>query len=550
VLNSMMIFRASALALLLGSSAAAQDGIEVQRLDALDPLEVGLPDAGLGSTLWDGTNAEMARIVLAGLPDADGEGYRSIAVGELARIVLSSGGYPPADARGATDLAVMRVDRLLAAAGAHDAYDLLERTPNLNQSRDLSRQHVELAFALGSDDRACRTADSLLDGRDLPAWQRVRAFCFALNGQAAAAELTAELARSGGEDADFDALLYAITLGTDLERDISLDSGLELAMARRLGLENLSSSVSADSPRWVRRLIMGAPPALDIEMLSPTEILSAADAETGDARTVLLEAALAQGADREVAAQAMSRLLSDARASGEFIAASQFYGREIHSLPLTDETLAAGYEIALAAVVYGDVATAREWRHGLVNGPVRLPEPVGPTVLGEADGLTPSALLERVEPLEVEAPIIEAEWVAPPAEQILELDLIIAVASDRMVGIDAVTLLMEWQNLHGAESTAELLAMNRLGASSPAGLRQAVLRAPSGRNSAAVAAMDSAVRAGAQAESALLAIRVLHELDDTAAVDTLARALAALDRADLREAALYILVERLVERAL
>ena len=42
------ISRASLLAALLGGTAAAQNPIEVERLEALDPLEVSLTAGGLG----------------------------------------------------------------------------------------------------------------------------------------------------------------------------------------------------------------------------------------------------------------------------------------------------------------------------------------------------------------------------------------------------------------------------------------------------------------------------------------------------------------------
>jgi hypothetical protein len=563
VLNSTMIFRASALALLLSGSAAAQQDIEVQRLDALDPMEVGLPDAALGSTLWDGTNAEMARLVLQRLPGAQGDGYGSIALGELARVVLSSGGYPPHGGRGAFDLAVLRVDRLLVAAGAHDGFDLLERTPNLNQSADLSRRHAELAFALADSARACRTADSLLDGREQAYWQRVRAFCFALEGQSAAAELTAELARTGGDDADFDALLYAITLGNGLgETEPVISSGLTLAMARHLDSENLVAGLSTDAPGWLRSLVVGTAPGEMIQMTDPVTMLEAADAETGATRTLMLEAVLAQGLDREAATAALVRLLNDARVSGDFIAAGHFYGREIGTLPITEDTLADGYAIALAALVFGDVSSARQWRHGLVNGPVRLPQPVGPATLGGPDGAAPSALLEKTEMDGQDMPEPEPVpvWVSAPAEQITTLDLLIAVAEDALTGDGKATLIGDWMSQQGPlgnflggdgiPAISELMALERLGASMPDDYRRVLLSGSASSTQPELVLMDAAARAGAQAETAMHAIRALHQAGDTPTADTLGRVIAALDAVGLREAARFILVERLVERAL
>ena len=91
-----IISRASLAAALLSGAALAQNPIEVERLDALDPLEVGLPGAALSNRLWDGTGAAMAQAVLTRLPGTDGDGYASEALAETARSVLVSGGRPPA----------------------------------------------------------------------------------------------------------------------------------------------------------------------------------------------------------------------------------------------------------------------------------------------------------------------------------------------------------------------------------------------------------------------------------------------------------------------
>lgn len=243
------ISRASLVAALLGGTALAQDPIEVERLDALDPMEVGLPGAAMGSRLWEGTSAGMARAVLARLPGADSDGYPSEALAELARSVLVSGGQPPAGGRGDADLAVLRIERLLAAAGIDETFDLLERTPGVSRTPALARWHAELGFATGSEERACRTANALTERRDEPYWLRVRAFCLALDERDAAAELTAELARSSEPDEGFDARLFALTLGMPLEDNApAADTGLEWAMNRHLPGHDEAAALAEDAP--------------------------------------------------------------------------------------------------------------------------------------------------------------------------------------------------------------------------------------------------------------------------------------------------------------
>ena len=246
------ISRASLALALWGSAAFAQDGIEVERLDALDPMEVSLPQAGLDNRLWRGTGRDQAVAVLARLPGPDEGQYNSEVLAAAARSVLMSGGQPPAGGRGDADLARLRVERLLAAGGAGDAFDLLERTPGINRIPALARWHADLGFALGETDRACRTADALIEGRDTAYWLRVRACCLVLQGQAAAAELTAELARSQSEDDGFDARLFALTLGTEADAGPA-ETALQWAMSRDLaGGNHEASGVAGTAPAWLK----------------------------------------------------------------------------------------------------------------------------------------------------------------------------------------------------------------------------------------------------------------------------------------------------------
>lgn len=553
----MMISRASLLAagsaaMLCLGGAFAQDEIEVQSLDALDPFEVGLPDAWLGPTLWDGTDAGMAGALFERLPDANSGDYDSAAVAELARAVLSTGGYPPRGGRGNGALAAQRADRLLAAAGAEDAYDLLERTPNINQSPDLARLHAELAFALADERRACATTTALLSGREQPYWVRARAYCLLLDGQGAAAELSAELARSLEPDSGFDDLLFSLSLDRELEGALpALDSGLKLAMARRVRTAESEIAVPAETaPLWLRNSAGGRSAAFDAS-LNPAATLEDARAQDGDLRTRMLEAVLAQGADRELAAEALGLLLDDARRAGRFVSAARRYGHDVDTIPITRSTLRGGYEFALAALMVGDVGVARRWRDALLDGPPR-PAFVAPAGL-DKPGLSPEAAEAEVE-----------AWESLPPRQLITLDLAIAVGGDRLRGGQVDALLAAYLEGRGAAALPELLALTRLGALAPDGLSVLLLESD-GSSSGALAAMDVAIASNARAEAALLAVSALSpmaiaadaetETTETEATpvtpspDSFARAVAALDAVEMRDAALYIVLEQIVQGA-
>ena len=544
------ISRASLLAALLGGSALAQQPIEVERLDALDPLEVGLSGAGLGNGLWAGTDRDLAVAALGALPSAGDGRYGSEAVSDLARAVLATGGQPPAGGRGDSDLAALRIDRLVAASSASDAFDLLERTPGINRAPQLARWHAELGFATGNPDRACRTADALIEGRDTAYWLRARAFCLALQDRSAAAELTAELARSQGEDDGFDARLFAITLGMPLAADApGSDSGLEWAMEHYLAAASADDAaahgtgLAADAPLWLRRAAHDAMERHDRPVTDPVAALVAAQSMDGMERHHALEAVLAQGQDREMSGRALGLLLADTGGGARFVHVARHHGREIDSLPITAATLEHGYEIALAAVLVGDLRAADAWRDALIDGPPRARPVSAPADV--APGLPGGMPAPEIVP--------EPEWVPPSPRRMVALDLAIAIASDRMGGGGFEAVLAAWAEAGGDAVLPDLLALNRLGAPAAPGLRAGLLAHTPDAGTAPVpglAAMDAAVRARARAEAALDAIAVLDRPETSGDPDALSRAIGALDATGLRRQALAVMLERVVQGAL
>lgn len=547
------IFRASLLALTVGAAALiqpamAQDAIEVQSLDALDPMEIGLPDAGLRENLWDGTHADMARLVMQTLPDARSSGYSSPTQAALARAVLATGGYPPSGARGRFDLAALRADRLLAAAGAFDAFDLLERTPNINRSSDLSYWHAELAFALGDNSVACRVADALLTDRDQPHWLRTRAFCLALNGQGAAAELTAELARGAEADAGFDALLFGITLESGVDGDMpALNSGLKLAMARRIAdFDDVDIAVADDAPGWMIRLSQQMSAAIVTPSQDPVADLNRSADLSGDARTTVLESVLGQGADREAAASALAILLGDARSDGRFYAAALRYGREVQLLPMTADTLAHGFDFAMAALIADDLRVSRRWREGLIEGPERDVLVVDPTTLKPIDSPERAGSDALFETPDVD----DTLWEAPSARNMMHLDLALAIMDDRLNGGAFDAILAAYLEAHGDAGLPGVVALTRLGARPPANLRQRLFAIDAGSSSPLSLTMEAAMNDRAQAETGLLALAVLASTKETGvSADDLARIAGALDAVGLRPAALGLILERVAQRA-
>lgn len=540
------ISRASLLAALLGGAAAAQNPIEVERLDALDPLEVSLTTRGLDERQWDGTGRDMAEAVLMRLPGTGDGGYASEALGDTARLILLSGGQPPAGGRGDARLAELRVDRLLAAGGAYDAFDLLERTPNVNRHPELGRWHAELGFAVGDSERACQTANALIVNRDAPDWLRRRAFCLALEGQGAAAELTAELARSQSEDEDFDARLFAYILATPVADTVGpADSGLDLAMAQALLDPEADMPPIADTaPAWL--IALGHRPPFETPRIADTAAaLDAALALTARERHQALEDVLANGEDREVAALALGHLLADTSSAARFIHIARHHGSEVESLPVTEATLAHGYDIALASMIVGDLRAAARWRNALLDGPSRRVSPAalaGQPIVETADG---QLIYANGTPVDA----VQPEWVPPAPQRMVTLDLSLAIARDALSGGNFDAVFAAWVESQGDGSLGEQLALAELGAGLPHSARLTVL----GHDAVATApewpVMEMAMRSGARAEMALLAISLLNRPETSADPVVFSRSIASLDAAGLRDNALALVLERVITRS-
>lgn len=558
-----MIFRASLIALLAGSAAhaqsdlappaAADEGVEVQSLDALDPLEVGLQGSVFSRTLWDGSDAATARAALERLPGGEAGGYASLATREIARLVLVAGGYPPAGGRGDEALAISRADRLLAAGGPHDAFDLLERTPGLDRKPGLARMHAELGFALGETARACATANGLLEDRDQPYWLRARAFCLVLGDQAAAGELSAELAAAREPDAEFDRLLYAITLQQPIEGDFPTPvTGLNYALA-------LAAPTTADGD-WVRAGEAAPDWLVQVEArrsdgdfsysAAPAADLARAAELEGGARTAVLISVLAQGEDRLLSASALTALLDAAAAGGDLPAAMRSYGGEVATLPITAQTLEDGYRFALAAILNGDLRIARRWRDALLSGPAR-PEPVVPA--GAASDFMSSGLEQKpgadtaqpTQPAAQPAP----EWQPLPANQLVVLDMALALAADTVDSPAMEALLAAYLEGQGQAALGDVMALERLGAPAIPGVRTLLLQRDTAGVPVELMAMEAAMDDGAVAETALLAAAALNTGEDGPSAETLVRSADALDALGLRAAMLELLLERLVARA-
>jgi len=245
-----------AVLLLTGAAEIARaQPVDVTTLAAPDAFSTPGRDTGLPATLWRGASVVTAKTVLPLLASKP----LTPAGRQLARRVLATGASGPEGA--GTDPALMaaRASALSAVGDPQAAATLLARAPGLDRSPDLARAAAELALLAGYDARACAVAEDLSSGRDETYWLRLRAYCQAVGGKTAQAQLTFELAQAQARDPIYGRLMAAKLAGAGDPGPASLRNGLDFALSRSLGLD---LAAAKPAPAVAAALAGGAPQPL------------------------------------------------------------------------------------------------------------------------------------------------------------------------------------------------------------------------------------------------------------------------------------------------
>jgi len=197
---------------------AGVEGIEVDRLDELNPETIGILDPGadgLGPDMWAGT---PRHVVEALLPHISGT-LASPTLRELARRLLLSSSAPPAR-RKASDsrkgsLLNLRAERLVALGEMAGLAELLRVVPRRFHDDALSRRRAEALFLTGRTQQACEVVERALEGSQARYWEKALAVCQVASEARQQASLTATLLReTGGADgSDFLRVFDALDAG-------------------------------------------------------------------------------------------------------------------------------------------------------------------------------------------------------------------------------------------------------------------------------------------------------------------------------------------------
>lgn len=241
---------------------AVPQGIEVGALGAMDPSSIGLldspTDGSLGVGMWTGTPRTVIEQLLPKLPMATG----SAVMHDLARRLLLTSAAVPSGTTSGPSLLAIRIERLAAGGMLSEVNQLLRlASPKLNDPA-LARARMNGLLLSGDNAGACDVARGMIEADADAIWQKVVAFCLALNGETARVELYAQLLRElGHEDAAFYSLLSALTNQPASPVD-SLPSPLPLHLAMlRAARQAIPEDAVGEAEPMVLRAIATSPNA-------------------------------------------------------------------------------------------------------------------------------------------------------------------------------------------------------------------------------------------------------------------------------------------------
>ncbi len=209
----------------------SRQGVEINTLGAPDVSGLGMLNAetgGLKPDLWLGTSRTRAEILMGALSGVTG----SATLRDLVRRAFLSSAAAPKGRGSGMEWVERRVRTLLAMGDLDAAKSLLGAIPATQQSQAASRIKVDMSL-MSSPADACAVAAAEVAKSADPFWQKMVAFCQALDGEHAKAALSASLLRElGHKDDAFFVLLDAMAGNKGALPPLPNPAPLHLAMAR------------------------------------------------------------------------------------------------------------------------------------------------------------------------------------------------------------------------------------------------------------------------------------------------------------------------------
>ena len=230
------LFCSMAASPVLAQSISAIESAPLQEVGPWGAAALPLGLERLDSGLWQGADP----ITLALAFDRIGPDLRFPSLQRLVRQAVFSGGSAPV---GDLDLARARFLAANRLGPSEAAMRLFQTVPRLTSDPALTNLAIDAAFRAGRIDEACGWVaapglDEANGTSSSSSWMETRATCYALNGEAAAANLSVDLARSKGQtDTWLGRAVAAISGPVTNPPPFRADSGRALALSMRAQLK-------------------------------------------------------------------------------------------------------------------------------------------------------------------------------------------------------------------------------------------------------------------------------------------------------------------------
>ena len=361
----------------------------LRELDAWSVSAISRADGALAPDLWSRSDPDFLAVLFDRLPAV----YESPAAHALARRVLFSGGEAP---RGDAALAARKRYEALGKMGAADALSMMAAGSGAAQTDPgIAMFAAQAELARGRRPEACARGRAANAGENTPPFLlRLRAYCAAVTGDRAAADLALELARAqNAADAWYTGAVAAAggapaarppaaRYGNTLDAALSLAGNLRpgpnaLSDSSTLALVTLARSENTPQPQRAqaaalafRHGAIGVEEARTILAATPAEISSALPPiVTAMRRVAAANAAPAAPADPAAPAPAtpaaelekgaaIAEALQSAATPADFHAVALFFQSEIASLQTAPDAGAAVL-FARAALAAGDARVSQ-----------------------------------------------------------------------------------------------------------------------------------------------------------------------------------------------
>ncbi len=372
----MRAFALAGVCMLALPSASGQ--VEMGGLGAVDPFGVGFLEEGeraMPTDMWKASRTEdllplMRSVRTRNLTPAE----RSL----LRRVVLSPAARPLGEDAG--DVLAERARILYELGEAEAAANLMGRLEENPRGLDGEAVSADLQLALGNQRSACSQLAAERDEGTF--WARLRAVCAVLKDDQGAAELAVEFAQSAGVQDDwfYDAILSPGLPDTARRPPAKFDTGLNLALSTKLGLEPPDNAVTPTRPDLARAMATRTSLPVGVRVLAAGLAAESGLMEPASHRQLYSQLLKTDGfqparpievgvlafddagsSDGERARKLAMALRSSAANPARFAAVSRLFANDLARLPRNPDTARHALTFARAELAVGRPDGAESW---------------------------------------------------------------------------------------------------------------------------------------------------------------------------------------------